>query len=108
EGFDGLIMPRWPLPPAVLLAAVITGGRPQPVEPHKPQAPSCHIVLQSGPARDTVVVGVSDSLVANNDVWPFIFASLFEPLVRRDCAGQLGPGLAARWTSISSGLTFTI
>src|SRR5690242_21137010 len=93
---------RW-LPSAVLLSAVI-GGRQLVAQADS----SCHVVRQSGPAPDKIVVGVTDSADNGDQASPFVQGLFFEPLVRRDCTGRLIPGLAAKWTSIASGLTFTI
>ncbi|HEY2825831.1 MAG TPA: hypothetical protein VGI83_09820 [Gemmatimonadales bacterium] len=82
---------------SLLVTAVLACGGKQPPVSLQPLAagPSCHVVLQTGPARDTVFVGVADAVdsahapVAITDAERFVFGALYDKPGRKDCNGRI-------------------
>gem|GEM_PF-699004 len=64
----------------------------------------------SAPAlvRDTITVALTTPVSASHAPWPrsdgerFLFAQLYESLLREDCSGRILPGLARSWNRVDS------
>lgn len=97
-----------------VLAACGGAGAPAPGAAPGPADP-CVVGSRSGPvsAADTLVVAASgtvtprDAPVPRNAAERFVFAQVFQTLVRVDCTGRVEPGLAARWQADRAARTWT-
>ena len=91
---------------AVAIVAAACGRR-TPVAPTAPDA-DC-VVLPGAGAPVPVTLGLVGAVdparapIAATEAERLLFGQLYEPLVRRDCAGRLLPALAARWHSPDGG-----
>src|SRR5438105_8359080 len=106
---------------AALLAAACRAGPPAPAPapalPAPGAAPSdttCRIAPGPASKRDTVEVALAEPIdpahapLARNDAERFVFAELYETLIRVDCAGRVLPGLAQSWEGSGDRWTFTL
>ena len=98
---------------SLLLAALLAacragppGAAPAPALPAPGAAPSdttCRLAPGPAAKRDTVAVALAEPIeathapLARNDAERFVFAELYETLIRVDCAGRVLPGLAQSW-----------
>jgi len=70
--------------------------------------------LIAAPGEPISTVGLSDRIEASNAPHPsneserLVFRQLYETLVRADCMGRLGPGLAASWRLDGDGRTWIV
>src|SRR6184192_3580667 len=104
---------------SLLLAALLAacragppGAAPAPALPAPGAAPSdttCRLAPGPAAKRDTVAVALAEPIeathapLARNDAERFVFAELYETLIRVDCAGRVLTGRAReasgdRWT----------
>ncbi len=109
---------------ALLVALLATACRagppapaPAPTLPAPGAAPSdtaCRIAPGPASKRDTVEVALAEPIdpahapMARNDAERFVFAELYETLIRVDCAGRVLPGLAQSWEGSGDRWTFTL
>ena len=106
---------------AALLAAACRAGppgaAPAPALPAPGAAPSdttCRLAPGPAAKRDTVAVALAEPIeathapLARNDAERFVFAELYETLIRVDCAGRVLPGLAQSWEASGDRWTFTL
>src|SRR5437868_12126005 len=109
---------------ALLVALLATACRagppapaPAPTLPAPGAAPSdtaCRIAPGPASKRDTVDVALAEPIdpahapLARNDAERFVFAELYETLIRLDCAGRVLPGLAQSWEGSGDRWTFTL
>ena len=108
---------------ATLLAAACRAGpptpgaAPAPALPPPGAAPSdtmCRITPGPAAKRDTVAVALAEPIdpthapQPRNDAERFVFAQLYETLIRVDCAGRVLPGLAQSWEASGDRWTFTL
>src|SRR5213078_699640 len=106
---------------AGLLAAACRAGppgaAPAPALPAPGAAPSdttCRLAPSPAAKRDTVAVALAEPIeathapLARNDAERFVFAELYETLIRVDCAGRVLPGLAQSWEASGDRWTFTL
>src|SRR5256885_1218657 len=106
---------------AGLLAAACHAGPPgaapargRPARGGAPSDPRCRIAPGPGAKRDEVAVPLADPIEAThaplprNDAERFVFAELYETLIRVDCAGRVLPGLAQSWEASGDRWTFTL
>src|SRR2546423_9035153 len=109
----------------LLLAAVLAaacragppGAAPAPALPAPGAAPSdttCRLAPRPAAKRDRVAVAFAEPIeathapLARNDAERFVFAELYETLIRVDCAGRVLPGLAQSWEASGDRWTFTL
>src|SRR5256884_3978118 len=115
-----MIASRTALLAALLAAACRTGppgAAPAPALPAPGAAPSdttCRLAPSPAAKRDTVAVAFAEPIeathapLARNDAERFVFAELYETLIRVDCAGRVLPGLAQSWEGSGDRWTFTL
>ena len=80
----------------------------------RPQAGSadCALIAESG--EPVATVGLSNPIDPSNAPHPsneserLVFRQLYETLVRADCHGRVGPGLAASWQLDANGRTWIV
>jgi extracellular solute-binding protein (family 5) len=93
------------------------GAAPAPALPAPGAAPSdtlCRIAPGPAAKRDTVAVALAEPIdpthapLPRNDAERFVFAQLYETLIRVDCAGRVLPGLAQSWEASGDRWTFTL
>src|SRR5256714_7439441 len=93
------------------------GAAPAPALPAPGAAPSdttCRIAPRPAAKRDRVAVAFAEPIeathapLARNDAERFVFAELYETLIRVDCAGRVLPGLAQSWEASGDRWTFTL
>jgi len=94
------------------------GAAPAPALPAPGAAPSdttCRLASGPSPAkRDTVAVALAEGIdpthapLPRNDAERFVFAALYETLIRVDCVGRVLPGLAQSWEASADRWTFTL
>jgi hypothetical protein len=112
-----------PVPPQAAPAAappstVVTTPEPPPASPPatttRPQASPDDCALIAAPGELITTVGLSDRIEPSNAPHPsneserLLFRQLYETLVRADCMGRLGPGLAASWRLDGDGRTWIV
>jgi len=117
------MMSSRPLLLTALLAAACRAGPPTPsaapalVLPAPGAAPSdttCRMAPGPVAKRDTVEVALAEAIdpthapLPRNDAERFVFAELYETLIRVDCAGRVLPGLAQSWEASGDRWTFTL
>src|SRR5437016_4559599 len=108
---------------AALLAAACRAGPPTPGAAPAPALPTpgaapsdtiCRIAPGPAAKRDTVAVALAEPIdpthapQPRNDAERFVFAQLYETLIRVDCAGRVLPGLAQSWEASGDRWTFTL
>src|SRR5207248_6309424 len=108
---------------AALLAAACRAGPPTPGAAPAPALPPlgaapsdtmCRIAPGPAAKRDTVAVALAEPIdpthapQPRNDAERFVFAQLYETLIRVDCAGRVLPGLAQSWEGSGDRWTFTL
>ncbi|HVH11255.1 MAG TPA: ABC transporter substrate-binding protein [Gemmatimonadales bacterium] len=93
------------------------GALPAPALPAAGAAPTdtvCRVAGGPVQKRDTVTIALAEPVdpahapLARNDAERFVFAQLYETLLRVDCAGRVLPGLAASWIGTADRWTFTL
>src|SRR2546430_10058685 len=93
------------------------GGASAPALPTPGAAPSdtmCCIAPGPAAKRDTVAVALAEPIDPTHAPQPrkdaerFVFAQLYETLIRVDCAGRVLPGLAQSWEASGDRWTFTL
>jgi Bacterial extracellular solute-binding proteins, family 5 Middle len=108
---------------AALLAAACRAGPPTPGAAPAPALPApgaapsdttCRLAPGPAAKRDTVAVALAEPIdpshapLPRNDAERFVFAHLYETLIRVDCAGRVLPGLAQSWDASGDRWTFTL
>ena len=103
---------------AFALVAVVAGCKPPAVGPvHTAPAavaPASCMATTSGTAPDSVSIAVSMDVSAlhapapRNAAERFVFAQLYETLLRIDCTGRIVGGLAQSWSADASGRRWTL
>ena len=97
-----------PPPPKTEPAAPPTAGPP----PAKIDVNDCAVIAEPGSAPATVALGdridPSNAPRPVNDAERLLFRQLYETLVRVDCKGRVGAGLAASWRLAENGRTWMV
>ena len=84
------------------LAAIVAAGCPAPPLVN-PITPACRIAPSPRQRGDTIRIVLPEPVdparfpLGDTESERLLFTQLYEPLVRRDCAGTVIPGLADRW-----------
>ena len=78
----------------------------------EPESADCGLIAE--PGEPIATVGLSDRIDPSNAPHPsneserLLFRQLYETLVHADCAGRLGPGLAASWRLDADGRAWIV
>ena len=98
----------------LLLLALILGCARSPRSAPVLDTPVACAVSQPTPEADTVALMLGESVdpghapLPTNDAEALVFRQLYETLVRVDCEGRIGPGLAVAWREEGLQWSFTL
>jgi hypothetical protein len=97
-------VPSTPQPPPWPLAAT--------APPTEPASSDCALIVEPGEPVATVAlsnpIDPSNAPHPSNESERLVFRQLYETLVRTDCHGRVGPGLAASWQLDANGRTWIV